>query len=54
MLVLRPSVFCLFFSGDAECCFALFLAGVAACFVFFLLVVGVRGGFFVFLLSLPA
>ena len=26
----------------------LFLAGVAACFVFLLLVVGVRGGFFVF------
>ena len=29
------------------CLFSLLVAGVAACFVFFLLVVGVRGGFFV-------
>ena len=34
MLVLRPSVLSsVFFCGDAACCFFLFVAGVAVCFV---------------------
>ena len=53
LLLLRPSVLLMFLCGAADACCCLYSARVSVCFVFFS-VVGVRGGFFVFVRSLLA